>query len=98
MEQLIGENVTTVVWLLIAVMIVAVVSKYLRIQYTVALVIAGLGIALSPIKLTIDLTPGVILFIFIPALLFESSYNLHFAEVKDNLRPIALLAIPGVIL
>ena len=39
-----------------------------------------------------------ILFIFIPALLFESSYNLHFAEVKDNLRPIALLAIPGVIL
>ena len=48
MGQLIGENVTTVVWLLIAVMIVAVASKYLHIQYTVALVIAGLGIALCP--------------------------------------------------
>ena len=93
-----GEGVTTIVWLLVAVMAVAVASKYVRIPYTIALTIAGLLIALSPIQITFNLTPDIILFIFLPALLFESAYNLPFPEVRDNLRPIALLAIPGVIL
>jgi CPA1 family monovalent cation:H+ antiporter len=92
------EGVSTIVSLLVAVMVVAVVSKYLRIPYTVALVIAGLAIAISPIQITVDLTPDLILFIFLPALLFESAYHLHFAELKENLRPIALLAVPGVLL
>jgi len=93
-----SEGVTTLVWLLIAVMVVAVASKYLRIPYTVALVIAGLVLTLVPTDLTIDLTPDVILFIFLPALLFESAYHLDINELKDNLRPIALLAVPGVLL
>ena len=92
------EGVSTLVWLLVAVMVVAVTSKYLRIPYTVALVIAGLAIAISPIQVTIDLTPDLILFIFLPALLFESAYHLDFGELRDNLRPVALLAVPGVIL
>ena len=93
-----SESVSTLVWLLMAVMVVAVASKYLRIPYTVALVIAGLALTLLPIELTFDLTPDVILFIFLPALLFESAYHLDFPELKDNLRPIALLAVPGVLL
>lgn len=93
-----SEGVTTIVWLLITVMVVAVASKYVRIPYTIALTIAGLLIALTPVELKVDLTPDLILFIFLPALLFESAYNLPFNEVRDNLRPIALLAIPGVIL
>src|SRR5215203_1592140 len=92
------EGVTTLVLLLIVTLVVAVASKYIRIPYTIALTIAGLLIALANVPLTINLTPDLILFIFLPALLFESSYNLHFAEVRDNLRPIAFLAIPGVIL
>jgi CPA1 family monovalent cation:H+ antiporter len=93
-----SESVTTLVLLLVTVIMVAVASKYIRIPYTIALTIAGLLIALSGITLEIDLTPDLILFIFLPALLFESSYNLPFGEVRDNLRPIALLAVPGVIL
>jgi CPA1 family monovalent cation:H+ antiporter len=93
-----SQSVTTLVWLLATVILVAVASKYIRIPYTIALTIAGLIIALTGIKLQIDLTPDLILFIFLPALLFDSSYNLPFAEVRDNLRPIVLLAVPGVIL
>lgn len=92
------EGVTTLVVLLITTLVVAVVSKYIRIPYTIALTIAGLLIALANVPLTINLTPDLILFIFLPALLFESSYNLHFSEVRDNVRPITFLAIPGVIL
>jgi CPA1 family monovalent cation:H+ antiporter len=79
-------------------MVVAVASKYIRIPYTVALTITGLLIALANVGLSITLTPDLILFIFLPTLLFESSYNLRFADVRENLRPIVLLAIPGVIL
>lgn len=93
-----SAGVTTVVWLLIAVMVVAVASKYIRVPYTVALVVAGLFITFTPLKVTINLTPDLILFIFLPALLFESAYNLLFSEVRENLRTIAFLAVPGVIL
>jgi CPA1 family monovalent cation:H+ antiporter len=92
------EGVITLVFLLITTMVVAVASKYIRIPYTVALTITGLLIALANVGLSITLTPDLILFIFLPTLLFESSYNLRFSDVRDNLRPITLLAIPGVIL
>src|SRR5690349_2224685 len=97
-QGLTSASVTTLVWLLIAIMVVAVASRYMRLPYTVALVVAGLIIALTPFHPAITLTSDVILFVFLPALLFESAYNLHFADVRDNLRPIALLAVPGVIL
>ena len=90
-------GVTTVVWLLVVILVVALVSRRIRIPYTAALVIAGLITALTPINLSVELTPDIILLIFLPALLFESSYNLHFPDVRDNLRPITLLAVPGVI-
>lgn len=93
-----SENVTVLVLLLSTVLVVALASKYIRVPYTVLLVVAGLLIAVSPIDVSLNLTPDVILFIFLPALLFESAYNLSFAEVRENLRPIALLAVPGVIL
>lgn len=93
-----SENVTILVLLLSTVLVVALASKYIRVPYTVLLVVAGLLIAISPIDVSLNLTPDVILFIFLPALLFESAYNLSFAEVRENLRPIALLAVPGVIL
>lgn len=92
------EGVLTIVFLLITTMVVAIASKYIRVPYTVALTITGLLIALANIGLSITLTPDLILFIFLPTLLFESSYNLRFSDVRDNLRPITLLAIPGVIL
>lgn len=93
-----SAGVTAVVWLLIAVMAVALISKYIRLPYTIALVIAGLGIALAQLNFRIGLTPDIILFIFLPALLFESAYHLRFSDLRENLRPITLLAVPGVIL
>ena len=97
-HDLTSAGVTTFVWLLVTIMAVALGSKYIRVPYVVALVVAGVAIALSPIELKINLTPDLILFIFLPALLFESAYHLHLSEVRDNMRPIALLAVPGVLL
>ena len=42
------NSVTTLLWLFVAVAIVAVLTKFIKLPYTIALVIAGVGIALTP--------------------------------------------------
>ena len=88
----------TIFWMLVAVAVVALVTRRIRLPYTVALVVAGLIIALVPGTPTIELTPDLIVAVFLPTLVFEAAYNLHFAHLRENLRPITILAIPGVLL
>lgn len=89
------EN-TLVVLFMIATA-VAIVAHRLRVPYTVALVLAGLGIGalnlIEPPHLTKDL-----LFAFIlPGLLFEAAFHLDSAIVRRNWRAITGLAAPGVV-
>ncbi|HAZ45866.1 MAG TPA: sodium:proton antiporter, partial [Cyanobacteria bacterium UBA11371] len=74
-----------------------VFSWFRRIPYTLLLVIVGLGLALVDVRL-INLSPGLILFIFLPPLLFESAWNLKWSDVKQDLVPICLYAIIGVVI
>ena len=92
-------SVQTLLVLLLVVLAVAVLSKYVRVPYTVALVVAGLAIGLLiPGQERGVLTPDLILFVFLPVLLFEGAYNLPAHRLRGNLAPIALLAVPGVLL
>jgi monovalent cation:H+ antiporter, CPA1 family len=95
---IIGSSAITVFWMLVAVAAVAILTKRVRLPYTVALVIAGLIIAFVPGAPTVDLTPDLILAVFLPTLIFEAAYNLHFGHLRENLRTITALAIPGVLL
>mgnify|MGYP002777036880 CR=1 FL=1 len=74
-----------------------VFSWFRRIPYTLLLVIVGLGLALVDVRL-INLSPGLILFIFLPPLLFESAWNLKWSDVKQDLVPICLYAVIGVVI
>jgi CPA1 family monovalent cation:H+ antiporter len=88
----------TLFWMLVAVVVVALITKRIRLPYTVALVIAGLLIAVVPGTPHIDLTPELIVAVFLPTLIFEAAYNLNYTHLRENLRPITILAIPGVLL
>jgi CPA1 family monovalent cation:H+ antiporter len=88
----------TILWMLVAVAAVALLTKRIRLPYTVALVIAGLIIAFVPGTPKVDLTPDLILSVFLPTLIFEAAYNLDFQHLRDNIRTISALAIPGVLL
>jgi CPA1 family monovalent cation:H+ antiporter len=91
------QSETLIIELLLVVSIVAIVVRGLRIPYTVALVIVGLLITLqSPIKF--ELTPELILGLFVPPLIFEAAFHLNFTELRRNLVSILIFAIPGVIL
>lgn len=92
-----GLDVTVFLELLIAVAVVAAIVRYVRIPYTVALVLVGLGLALLPNTPQAQLTPEIILTVFLPVLLFYGAYHLNFADLRANLTAVTLLAIPGVV-
>jgi len=77
--------------------VVALIVRRLRIPYTVALVVAGLLITVQrPIQ--VELTPDLILALFVPPLVFEAALHLDYRRLRDNLRSILVLAVPGVLL
>jgi monovalent cation:H+ antiporter, CPA1 family len=72
-------------------------SWFRQIPYTSLLVIVGLGLAFVDIRL-IDLSPELILEIFLPPLLFEAAWNTRWRSLKDSLIPVSLFAVVGVII
>lgn len=96
MEQFLNTE-TLIIELLLIASLVAIAVRRLRVPYTVALVIVGLLITFqSPLK--IDLTPELILALFVPPLVFEAAFHLNMRDLQRNLPGILLLAVPGVIL
>jgi CPA1 family monovalent cation:H+ antiporter len=88
---------TLVIALLLIVSLVAIAVQRFRIPYTVALVVVGLLITLQS-RLQFQLTPELILALFVPPLVFEAAFQLNFRDLQRNLPAILLLAVPGVIL
>lgn len=72
-------------------------SWFRQIPYTLMLVIVGLGLAFVDVRL-VDLSPELILSIFLPPLLFEAAWNLKWLELKRELLPICLYAVIGVVI
>lgn len=89
--------VNTLLTLLLIASATAVVIKWIPVPYAVALVIAGLAIGLCKILPPVHMTPELVLLIFLPALLFEASWNLDIRALRRDWLPITALATVGVI-
>ena len=88
---------TLIIELLLVASLVAMVVRRLHVPYTVALVVVGLLLTnLSTIH--VELTPELILGLFVPPLVFEAAFHLNFAELRRNLTTILVLAVPGVLI
>ncbi|WP_330204783.1 Na+/H+ antiporter [Cyanobacterium sp. Dongsha4] len=100
-EISIEENLQQFLIVLSVSLTVATISRFFswfrQIPYTLLLVIVGLGLAFVNIRL-IDLSPELILEIFLPPLLFEAAWNIKWDELKKNFLPVILLATIGVII
>ncbi|MEZ4674674.1 MAG: cation:proton antiporter [Caldilineaceae bacterium] len=86
-----------IVEILLIVTLVALLARRIKWPYTVALVLAGLVIALQS-QLRIELTPELVLALFLPPLVFEAAFHLQLDKLRANLTPILALAVPGVLL
>lgn len=68
-----------------------------RIPYTLLLVIVGLGLAFVDVRL-VNLSPELILEIFLPPLLFEAAWNINWRDLRENFVPASVYAVIGVII
>jgi CPA1 family monovalent cation:H+ antiporter len=83
---------------LIALPLIAFVSRRLRLQYTVVMVVVGLAVSALPARGDIEVLPAIALTILLPGLVFEAAYRLDADELRRTFGGVALLAIPGVII
>jgi CPA1 family monovalent cation:H+ antiporter len=87
-----------IIGLLLLSSLIGIVTQWLRIPYTVGLVLVGLGLAISGQVPTVSVTPEIILALLVPPLIYEAAFHIDFSDLKNDLWLIITLAIPGVIL
>ncbi|MEO1070359.1 MAG: cation:proton antiporter [Cyanobacteria bacterium J06638_6] len=63
-----------------------------QVPYTLLLLLVGLGLALVDVRL-INLSPGMILLIFLPPILFEAAWKMKWPDLRRELVPSSLFAI-----
>ncbi|WOD38137.1 sodium:proton antiporter [Nodosilinea sp. E11] len=90
--------VNTLIVLLLVATVVALITRRLRIPYVVGLVLAGLTLTKSLLPQAVGLNPEIILNLFLPILIFEAAINTDISRLRSTIKPIALLAGPGVVL
>ncbi len=90
-------TLSRIIGLMVVAIIVAIVSRRLRLPYTVGLVVTGLSLALAPPAANINLTYDVIFDIILPPLLFEAALSIPWADLRRDALPVLTLAIPGVV-
>jgi len=84
--------------LLLIAAVVAMLTRRLRLPYSVGLVAAGIGLALLPFAPNVVLTKDLIFTALLPPLLFEAAFNIHWDRLRRNSAVIVVLATLGVLL
>src|SRR5215207_161057 len=91
------ETLELLIGLLAAVAVVVRLAGRTAVPEPVLLVLAGLAVALIPGLPEVELEPDLILALFLPPLLYWAALHTDLRDLRDNLRPIALLAV-GLVL
>src|SRR6266702_2592654 len=82
---------------LVAVALLAIIARKIRVPYPILLTIGGVGLALVPGLPAIQLDPELVFDLFLPPLLYPAAVYTTWRDFRANLRPILLLAI-GLVL
>ena len=83
---------------LLLALAVILFTRRLKIPDTLGLVVVGLVLALFGLLPEAHLSPALVLFVFLPALLFEGAWSTKIKRLRENWQEIFLLAGPGILL
>jgi CPA1 family monovalent cation:H+ antiporter len=83
-------------WLLLGAAVIGILAHILDLPYAVALVLGGLLIAQSQHIAVPTIAPDIVLFAFLPALLFEAAFRIDVRRMRRQASPVILFAVPGV--
>ncbi len=93
-----APTIETVTILLLLASLVAAWIGYLRIPYTVGLVLAGIALDVLGVLPPTTLTPDLFLWVLLPPLLFEAAFILRWDHLRSVAPTIVILATIGVLL
>jgi CPA1 family monovalent cation:H+ antiporter len=85
-------------WLLLIAGAVAMLTRRLRLPYSVGLVAAGIVLALMPYSPDINLTKSLLFTVLLPPLIFEAAFYLKWPPLRKELPVVLVLATLGVII
>ena len=91
-------NFQTGALLLLIAAVVAMLTRRLRLPYSVGLVAAGIMLASLPFGPRVSLTKELIFTALLPPLLFEAAYSILWKELRRDFSVIVVLATLGVLL
>jgi CPA1 family monovalent cation:H+ antiporter len=94
-------NVESAVYLFAAMLLGAallgILAWRLSVPYAVALVLGGLAVEQTHVVALPQLDPPVLLFVFLPPLLFDAAFRLDEVQLRSLAQPVLWLAIPGTV-
>jgi len=100
-----SETILVIMGLLTVAMLAAALCRSLPVPHSVLLVAIGLALgwlarhdADFAFLLSFSLTPEIVLFLFLPVLIFESAFNLDARELVKDLAPVVMLAVPALVI
>lgn len=88
-------------------------SKWTRFPYTIAMLLLGIGTGLVLARIPgaseghgvlallghgAHISSDLIIFVFLPALVFESAYSIEVVDFRKNVGAVAVLAVPALVL
>jgi CPA1 family monovalent cation:H+ antiporter len=97
-EALAVLEISELLILLLIASAVAIATKYIKFPYTSALVLVGLAVGTANLVPDLELSEELVFFVFLPPLLFEGALRMDVEHLRENLKPILLYAVPGVLI
>lgn len=102
----IAQIVAGIVALVVVALVILAATRRIRLPFTISLVMAGMTLSalsaanpqLFPPLHEMELSPGLVMYVFLPVLIFESAFTLDARLLRRNLLPVLILAIPGLLL
>lgn len=92
------ESYTTILIILGIMVLLSAFAEHIRIASPILLIIVGIGIGFIPNMPEIKIEPEIIFLIFLPPLLYEAAFNIHFKEFRQHFRTISSMAFGLVFL
>ncbi|MEQ8235544.1 MAG: cation:proton antiporter [Syntrophomonadaceae bacterium] len=85
-------------WLMLMATAVAMLGRFIKIPYTIALVLCGLAIGLLGLFPGIHLNPDLLFAIFLPPILFDAGININLGLLRKQWLTITIFAMLGTTL
>ncbi len=91
------HGIELIVALLLASTVLAGLARVINVHYAIVLVLGGLVVGLLSGTSAPRVDPNIVLFVFLPPLIYAASFGSSTQDLRANARPIGLLAI-GLVL